>query len=285
MKLSRKEIPLFLLAYRKICHDILKKTMQDIDRKVQNLKDSHLLKYEPFLIKPDFSSRIEKRMKEIRKRYAAPRGKYFVLIHDTFLLLNLKQSEQLACIEKAAKQAALLLKTFQQPFQADDWNAISQRWKQKADVHRDKILYQLSIHKVSKGIPLSTDDRKFLSIKDGKNPDYDDLDPAGYVFLKLRDPNMLFYCKDKKLNLDLYFGNGLKTLQNWNYRCVKTPGRGDIVVYISRNGHFRHFGIYIGKGLVQSKLGRFSYSGIYQHHIFSVPLNYRSKILFLKKSS
>ncbi len=285
MKLSRKEIPLFLFAYREICHGILKKAMQDIDRKVSNLKDSHLLNYEPVWIKPDFSSQIEKRMKEIRKRYASPQRKYVVLIYDVSQILSLEQSRQLACIKKAAEQTALLLETFQKPFQAIHWKAIAQEWKQKADARRDKILEQLDIHKISKGIPLSTDDRKFLSIRDGENPDYDDLDPAGYVFLKLRDPNMYFYCKYKRLNLDLYFGNRLKTLLNWNYRCVKTPERGDIVVYISRNGNFRHFGIYMREGIVRSKLGRFSYSGIYQHHIFSVPLNYGLKILFLRKSS
>ena len=204
-------------------------------------------------------------------------------------LIGLTYQEQIACIEKAGEKAALQMKDLERPFPADIWETIRQSWKKSLELERDKTLADFGVKKISEGIPLFSYDRLFLGLSKKDNSNYDELDPAGYVFLKLKEPEMRYYCRFQSLNLDLYFGNTLKTLQSWGYRPVKYPVRGDIAAYIEGRVEldrclFRHYGIYLGKGMVQSKYGRYSYSGIYKHKIFHIPLDYGLNVVFFHKN-
>ena len=74
-----------------------------------------------------------------------------------------------------------------------------------------------------------------------------------------------------------------KYLQKWGYRRVDVLDVGDFVLYYNNNKP-SHMGVFVGEGLVLSKLGLMN-SFSHRHPLFDVSLVYGDKAVFYRKSS
>lgn len=75
----------------------------------------------------------------------------------------------------------------------------------------------------------------------------------------------------------------LTTLRQWDYRAVKDPDKGDLVVYVDDNQEPAHVGYVNSEGLVHSKLGCANpYS--HTHRIFEVMGGFGTTAIFFRKS-
>lgn len=75
----------------------------------------------------------------------------------------------------------------------------------------------------------------------------------------------------------------LTTLREWNYRAVKDPDEGDLVVYVDDKQEPAHVGYVNSEGLVHSKLGCANPLS-HAHRIFEVMGGFGTTAIFFRKS-